>query len=695
MNGRVRVSPRLVALVLGLVTLAAGARAQELPVRSWARLVDAVDRRAPTRGDLDVLLIDARSRNAALQRLAVRALGQLERPDLARYVYPHLLSPSPGVRMEAANALGQMAQSLEPGAALTRMVTVLLDRLDKEPDPEVVGVLCRTLGRLPYADAGEVQRIEERLVDVSRRQRTVDVALGVAMGLETLVRERGTLSPPAPDTLARLRALTSDTTASVASAGTRVRRLALLALTEAGAADDATLRQTVLDPDDQVRRETMAAAGSEAGLAHAGSLVATGLHDPSPMVRYEALRAYGRRLRQNGCGPIVTAAADADEQVDLLALDLLGGACRAPGTGLDLLARTAGALPAGAAGGDWHRPVHALVSLARRAPAQAAGLLPSFAGSPVWEVRMYAARAAGVLRDRETLQRLARDADDNVRNAALESLEQVSGHAADPVYLSALARPDYQLVRTAALALKGTPGAREAVPALLAALERITAGHKDTSRDTRLALLDRLAELGSAADAKALTPYVADFDPAVAARAAAILSTWTRRHVRAKTQRLVLDVDIDPATLDRLRSPHARVTMADGRFFDIALLTTEAPATVLRFVQLAESGYYNGLTFHRVVPNFVIQGGSPGANEYMGDGAFMPDEVGLWPHVRGAVGISTRGHDTGDGQIFIDLVDNPRLDGRYTVFGQVLAGMGTVDRILEGDVIEKIQVFER
>jgi cyclophilin family peptidyl-prolyl cis-trans isomerase len=109
-------------------------------------------------------------------------------------------------------------------------------------------------------------------------------------------------------------------------------------------------------------------------------------------------------------------------------------------------------------------------------------------------------------------------------------------------------------------------------------------------------------------------------------------------------------------------------------------------------VHLAESGYYNGLTFHRVVPNFVIQGGSPGANEYIGDAAFMRDELGSWPHVRGAVGISTRGRDTGDAQIFIDLVDNPRLDHDYTVFAQVLNGIDVVDRILEGDVIEKIEI---
>jgi cyclophilin family peptidyl-prolyl cis-trans isomerase len=113
---------------------------------------------------------------------------------------------------------------------------------------------------------------------------------------------------------------------------------------------------------------------------------------------------------------------------------------------------------------------------------------------------------------------------------------------------------------------------------------------------------------------------------------------------------------------------------------------------VARFAQLARAGYYDGLTFHRVVPNFVIQGLSPGANEYMGAPRYMRDEAGIVPHLRGAVGISTRGRDTGDGQIFIDLIDLPRLDHDYTVFARVTSGMEVADRILEGAKVVRITV---
>jgi cyclophilin family peptidyl-prolyl cis-trans isomerase len=122
-------------------------------------------------------------------------------------------------------------------------------------------------------------------------------------------------------------------------------------------------------------------------------------------------------------------------------------------------------------------------------------------------------------------------------------------------------------------------------------------------------------------------------------------------------------------------------------------LTDQAPLARTRFIRLARKGYYNDLTFHRVVPNAFIQGGSPAANEYAGDALYMRDEVGLEMHTRGAVGISTRGRDTGDAQIFIDLVDNPYLDHTYTVFARVCADdLVVVDGILEGDRMTRVRL---
>jgi peptidyl-prolyl cis-trans isomerase B (cyclophilin B) len=361
------------------------------------------------------------------------------------------------------------------------------------------------------------------------------------------------------------------------------------------------------------------------------------------------------------CPFAVVAAADADTHVALYALDLLSRCASSPDA-LALLVHEVDDLSHAGSPRSWHRAAHALVALATAAPERGTAALAQFKGSRIWQLRMYAARAAAALADRETLAALASDDDDNVREAAVEGLRKVAGHAADSIYIAQLTRPGNQLLRASALALEGTASADAAAPALKAAWQRLVGDGKDNSHDARDAIAKTLASLGA--------------DPRAA-----------RAHGQAPHN------DLNADDLRRLASPRARITIRGVGAFELALFTAQAPATVLRFAHLAESGYYNGLTFHRVVPNFVIQGGSPGANEYIGDAAFMRDEVGAWPHVRGAVGISTRGHDTGDAQIFIDLVDNPRLDHDYTVFAQVLNGIDVVDQILEGDVIDRIEII--
>jgi cyclophilin family peptidyl-prolyl cis-trans isomerase len=246
---------------------------------------------------------------------------------------------------------------------------------------------------------------------------------------------------------------------------------------------------------------------------------------------------------------------------------------------------------------------------------------------------------------------------------------------------------------TAARALQGTPSREAAAKALLGALDRLTRADSDSTRDARLALLDRLAEVGNSGTSTAvLDALLRDVDPRVADRAAAVLTAWTGQpHLAAPRPRPPQSVP-SPADLARLSRSIVRVTMKGGGQFDIRLLTDLAPLSCAAFARLAASGYYNHLTIHRVVPNFVVQGGSPGANEYAGASRFMLDEVGRVMQSRGTVGTSTRGRDTGDGQFYVNLVDNPRLDHEYTIFGEVTRGMEVVDAILEGDVIERAEV---
>jgi cyclophilin family peptidyl-prolyl cis-trans isomerase len=136
-----------------------------------------------------------------------------------------------------------------------------------------------------------------------------------------------------------------------------------------------------------------------------------------------------------------------------------------------------------------------------------------------------------------------------------------------------------------------------------------------------------------------------------------------------------------------------RVTMADstgGGSFVVRLRGDVAPLMAARVLALVRSGHYDGQTWHRVEHDFVIQGAGPGANEYVGYRQYLVDELGTLPHRRGTVGMSTRGHDTGDAQWFVNLRDNLRLGRDYTVFAEVIEGMGVVDAVMEGDVIQSI-----
>lgn len=140
-------------------------------------------------------------------------------------------------------------------------------------------------------------------------------------------------------------------------------------------------------------------------------------------------------------------------------------------------------------------------------------------------------------------------------------------------------------------------------------------------------------------------------------------------------------------------NPHATIFTNRGQI-DIELYLKEAPLTVLNFMQLAADGFYDGLRFHRVVPNFVAQGGDPRGDGWGGPNYFIRCEYSELPYKRGTLGIATSGKDTGGSQFFITLSPQPHLEARYTVFGQVIAGMQFVDDIVIGDTIEKIEIQE-
>lgn len=690
-----------------------------------AALRVAEDRRGRDTLALAALFSALADPDSVVRRVAVEGLGRQERPEVSARLFAMLRDESASVRATAANAI---AQSLRPVASAGRgtasdaqrrivdsAVAAFARRVDAETSPQVRGALARSLARLPFPDSSSARKAEHVALQIamggSEFEEVEPKEFGMVHGLYALARQRRTLGPLDDTSVVYLSALNALAIPRLRGSGrdpetlARIRRLVWLTRAAAGIPPhpallaDSLLR-AMRDPDAQVRRLVVAHLPNVSDTALRRQILDAAARDSSFLVRVEWARRFQALTGGTDCRPLIAALRDPNPHVRLAAIDVLGETCP-PSDGIaarlreiiatgpsDARARRPGEV-------SWHARAHALVTLAQVDSASARPLVARDAAHPVWQVRMYAARAAAVVRDTQRLARLAQDSVGNVREAAIDGLAATAGHDADHVYIGALASRDDHVVLTAAKALRGTPSRSTAVPRLIEALERLSAQRRETSRDVRLELLDRIGELGYARFHPLLGKYLSDFDEAVAVRVAEIAQRQLGSRPRASPRALPYR---PPPGLENVLAADTlrlRVTMSPatgGGSFVLRLRPEIAPVTVSRVLALVRSGYYNGLTWHRVVPNFVVQGGSPGMNEYVGDGPFMRDELSLESHVRGTLGISTRGRDTGDAQWFINLVDNYRLDHDYTVWAVVESGMDVVDGILEGDVMERVEV---
>jgi cyclophilin family peptidyl-prolyl cis-trans isomerase/HEAT repeat protein len=590
-----------------------------------------------------VLLAAAAKGDAPTQQLAARALGRLENPANRDALIPLLHSKDPQVRREAASALAQMRAPFDWATTLRT-----------EHDVTVRAVIYEAAGRAkpPAGDAEPL--LIAGFGDPDPRVRT-----GAARGLESLFRLNS--KPPRQPAVGTLSALHA---AFAANREEQTRELILLTMNAVGDHDFPTLQSGLGDPSPQVRR--LAVLGTH-----------TWVSDKSPIVRYEALKA------APSCERAAAAVSDESDHVALAAVDLLGSLRCETGLVAPLLRDGKSVRD----GKPWRIRAHALVSLAAIDPAQARGEIADMAKDATWQVRVYVAHAARMVNDSATLAALARDTNPNVAIAAMATPDDA---------MRALRADHSGLILAGAQRLKNVPDLKDRLPQLVSAFNRLTAAGAMTVRDPRVALLTRIGEAGDASTNDLLREALRDPDPAIAALAAQILTKRNGATVAPQTVRLPTPALPAAEYIRNLTGATARITMRGLGTMTVNLLTDEAPVTVAVFAQLADAGQYNGLTFHRIVPNFVIQGGSPGADEYDGRSRqFQRDEVGLARNARGTIGISTRGRDTGDAQIYFNLVDNFRLDRDYTVMATMRQGMDVMDRVQEGDVIERIEIVRR
>ncbi|WP_053334319.1 peptidylprolyl isomerase [Gemmatimonas phototrophica] len=629
------------SLALQLLTVATVSHSQVQPpptpyqvmVAEHARLTDAVTiERAIASGD------------SVLQRLAARALGRTDDEGWALMLDRLMDNPAASVRREAVRAAAQLQSAGMVLHARSFPFT-------KERDPSVRAELYETFGRGGF----DSSRVETALL-TGLTDESLDVQRGAARGMESYLRRRARTSKASPATLNAVAA------AAVRTTDPELRLTLLLALNAAAYRDSAAIRVGLADADPEIRRVAV-------------MLGRTWVDDRSPMVRWQALRAAGT------CDRAVQHVRDRSEHVRLLAIDLLG-TLRCDPAPLYALSRDAV---------HWRPRAHAVFALTYADSAKAGRAVRALAASPTWQARAWAARAARRLNDEALLRRLANDVNPNVRVDAITTREEA---------VQALQANHAGLLLQAATMLKkvGAGATRKELDAAVRSFERISRTKPLRWRDAREVLLPFIIEADQAHMSYGgawLTQWVRDGDPVIQRIATEAVPAFRFRQPPGGTV-FIPPLQAPPfpseAQLRALDGAMAVVTVRGRGRMELQLLPDVAPAAVHAFATLAERGAYAGKTWHRIVPNFVVQGGSPGANEY--DPAttyFMRDEVGA-RNVRGSFGISTRGRDTGDGQLYINIVNNMRLDHDYTVFATMSRGFDVMDTIQEGDVIESVVI---
>ncbi|HET7498458.1 MAG TPA: HEAT repeat domain-containing protein [Candidatus Eisenbacteria bacterium] len=614
------------------------------PASLNAAALSAREAHRDTTGLAHVLL---RGSSPSLRASAARALGRIQNRGSVTALSAALRDPVAPVRREAAFALGLVGDSTAAPA--------LAARLGVEADAEARVSMLTALGYVGARRGGPA------LATALRSARAVErhaAALAAGRARDSSLVEPLALAAKGEDADTRWRAAYA---------------LGRIGDRRAGPA----LEPLLADPNPLVRSMAARAAGDVADSAAAPRLVAL-LADPAWRVRVNAAHALGALKAPAGASGLRAALQDSSPHVRWESALSLGA-----------LRDTAAAAPlrvalADSATGVVQGAAIALLQIQGEAAvptvAPALDLLPPFLRSGLID-------ALGDLAGPASLEiLLARVRDDSDPAEAAGAASALSRRAADrraaiPALRAALRSKDFTVVASAAEGL-GTLGDSTSVPALA---QLLVARAKPDDADVAASAATALAALKTSDALAALRS--ARNDPERRIRETATRALGLPDDSVAATPAPPLRVDPLPA-----RSATRATVVTERGTVLIELRPHEAPRTVENFARLARSGYFNGLEFHRVVPNFVIQDGCPRGDGWGGPGYSIPCEYNDLPYGIGAVGMALAGKDTGGSQWFITLSPQPRLEGRYTVFGEVTKGMEVVERIMPGDRIVKIEV---
>jgi cyclophilin family peptidyl-prolyl cis-trans isomerase/HEAT repeat protein len=394
------------------------------------------------------------------------------------------------------------------------------------------------------------------------------------------------------------------------------------------------------------------------------------------LVAVEAIRALGR-IGDDSAAPVLTGLRRDPETPGALKVEALAAVSGLGGDGvadtlIDYLGDPSPALRAAA-----------LEGLATHDAEGFVFILSGIDPDPHWSVRVALARVLGTLTPDVGLHRLKsmlNDTDQRVVAGVLTALAHRRAPDAGSILIEKLEADD-PIVRAAAARALAELAPPEAATPLIDAYRR---GLDDTTYVARAAAMTALARYDSADARRGLNEALADPDWAVRVRAVSLLQKLDPGTEAASRIRPAPTRDGAEYRADRVVNPPFSTELhldTDRGPVRIELAVLDAPQTIESLTALVRGGFYDGVTFHRVVPGFVIQAGDP-----RGDGE--------GPYVRGTVGMALDWEDTGGSQFFIALSPQPHLDARYTVIGRVTSGIETVDEIEQWDVIRRARVWD-
>ena len=675
---RTRFASSSLLLAAVLPAVAPEARAQDpVVIEATATILQAEDTRT-----FDPIVFAAVARHASplVRSMAAFGMGRIGDARALDLLLELVRDPDSTVTRDAAFALGLLR---DPAALPTLRDLVVTVPPDQQHDTHAEAMTAV----LKIGGAAAVDILVEVLSPWAARAATSVPPLVVEVGLGQAWR-LGALAPVGP--------IVEFVVSPVVRA--RVAALYTLARLRAPAAADVLL-DAIESPDPDIRKVAVKALTAQyadtVGLDRAAlaARVRRLAADDDPQTRTDALRALGT-FRDSSLAPAaIDRLADADPNVRVQALFTLadlGGSAAAAALKEHIDRRPFAIQRA------------ALVGYARVAGLEALDAVSTWLADPDWMLRSAGAEALGhITRDTVVpwLVYLTQDNDARVASVALTSLAAVAPDTAT-IWSRQLITHQDPVIRTVA-------ADRLAAPANPADIDRLVTAYgrslRDPISDARIAVvgaLGRIAEQGlaerlavedrflevhaTAADylvrraAQTRYPEAArrwgPERPIATGRSIEDYRGIARRFVAAEggtTQTLIIDTDRGRIVLD--------------------LFARSAPITVNAFLQLVDQRVFDGRTFHRVVPNFVIQGGDPRGDGWGGPGFALRDEINRNRYERGTVGMALSGPDTGGSQFFITHSAQPHLDGTYPVIGRVISGMDVVDLITRGDRIQTVR----